>query len=382
MNQPRHMPFDDTFSIFISYRRDDTSGHAGHLYSLLNDKFPGQVFMDIDKIEYGEDFVEVIKKTIETSNILIVLIGREWLTITDANGKRRLDNADDIVHVEIATALGRNKRIIPVLVEGARMPRQEELPAQLQSLARRHAIEITDSRLAHDVERLVRALKKDVSALTSKKLVLIVSIITCVIVLGILGYKILRSSGVRTPDFVGLHETFDNYAAGKSMLRGNLYDAYIEDGRYIMETKTDATSCEMLPTRFPMRENFDVEVTTTWIAGVKDQGYGLAFGVDPGNRYLFGLTANAQGLVELYLKGKGVEMPVSWKPSSARRGDGFSGNRLKVQKRREKITYFVNDEHMGAISISPSINLNEWVVGVTVSGKQRVAFDNLIVTPK
>jgi formylglycine-generating enzyme required for sulfatase activity len=147
--------------IFISYRRDDSAGYAGRLYDRLSERFgQGQIFMDIDTIEPGLDFVEVIEKAVGSCDVLIALIGRQWLTITDATGRRRLDNPEDFVRLEIATALDRNIRVIPVLVRGATVPRSTDLPDALKKLARRNALEISDTRFHYDVDRLIETLEK------------------------------------------------------------------------------------------------------------------------------------------------------------------------------------------------------------------------------
>jgi hypothetical protein len=92
--------------------------------------------------------------------VLLVLIGERWLTVTDRDGRRRLDNTDDVVRLEIETALERGIRVIPILVEGATMPRADELPASLAKLVRRQALELSDSRFNADTERLIRVLDK------------------------------------------------------------------------------------------------------------------------------------------------------------------------------------------------------------------------------
>src|SRR5262245_40459360 len=92
--------------ILISYRRDDSSGHAGHLFDKLSAAFgPGTLFMDIDGIQPGEDFVKEIEKAVASSHVLIAVIGRDWLDIRDQDGKRRLDDPTDFVRLEIAAAL-------------------------------------------------------------------------------------------------------------------------------------------------------------------------------------------------------------------------------------------------------------------------------------
>jgi hypothetical protein len=147
--------------IFISYRRDDSAGYAGRLYDRLSDQFDqNQVFMDVGNIEPGLDFVETIESAVSSVDVLIAVIGKQWLTITDSAGRRRLENPEDIVQLEIATAINRNIRVIPALVGGAIMPRSTDLPESLKNLARRSAIEISDTRFHYDVDRLIEVLEK------------------------------------------------------------------------------------------------------------------------------------------------------------------------------------------------------------------------------
>src|SRR6266508_306274 len=107
--------------IFISYRREETAYPAGWLYDRLADRFGGgQAFKDVDSIQLGDDFVEVITSAVGSCDVLLALIGDEWLTITDEDGQRRLDDPNDFVRLEIEAALTRNVRVIPILVDGAR----------------------------------------------------------------------------------------------------------------------------------------------------------------------------------------------------------------------------------------------------------------------
>jgi TIR domain len=147
--------------LFINYRREDTAPYAGRLYDRLTAHFGGDhVFMDIDQIEPGEDFVEVINRKVGTCDIAIVAIGPRWLSSTDASGKRRLDDEEDFVRMEIAAALQRKIRVIPVLVGGAQMPRKQDLPEELAPLSRRNAIELSETRFHADVNRLIEAIEK------------------------------------------------------------------------------------------------------------------------------------------------------------------------------------------------------------------------------
>lgn len=145
--------------IFISYRRADSQGSAGRLYDRLARTFgKGLVFRDVEEIEYGEDFVHAIDQAVGACEVLIAVIGNQWLTAQDHEGRRRIDNPHDFVRLEIATALRRGIRVIPALVEDARMPAEADLPADLQELHRRNAIAVRNDSFDDDVDRLVRSL--------------------------------------------------------------------------------------------------------------------------------------------------------------------------------------------------------------------------------
>jgi len=156
--------------ILISYRRDDSSAHAGRIYDRLVSSFGADsVFMDIDNIEPGEDFVEVLERALDSADVLLAMIGPKWTDITDARGNRRLDDPNDFVRLEIATALRRNIRVVPVLVGGAMLPSAGELPDDLEGLLRRQAHEVTDTRFHTDVERLEKHLAPVGSATSLRK---------------------------------------------------------------------------------------------------------------------------------------------------------------------------------------------------------------------
>ena len=147
--------------VFISYRREETAYAAGWLFDRLADRFGrGQIFKDIDSIQLGDDFVEVITTAVGSCDVLLALIGEQWLTITDEHGTARLDNPDDFVRLEIEAALTRNVRVIPILVAGARMPRPDQLPPSLAKLARRQALELSPSHFEFDTSRLHKVLDR------------------------------------------------------------------------------------------------------------------------------------------------------------------------------------------------------------------------------
>lgn len=142
-------------SIFISYRREDASGHAGRLCDRLNVRLGAdRVFMDVEDVRPGQDFVQAIDETVARCDHLLVVIGPRWL---DAMNRRRESDADYVCH-EIRSGLRRDKTIVPVLVGGAMMPAPAELPPDVAELTRRNAVQIHDDRFDEDVERLVRAL--------------------------------------------------------------------------------------------------------------------------------------------------------------------------------------------------------------------------------
>ena len=144
--------------IFISYRRDTSAMSAGRLYDRLSGRFPSnRIFLDVDNIAPGIDFVKAIEKSVGSCDVLISVVGKHWLTATDGDGKRRLDSADDFVRLEIATALKRAIRVIPVLVDGASMPRSGDLPDELKSLVRLQALKVSQDRFRSDSEPLITA---------------------------------------------------------------------------------------------------------------------------------------------------------------------------------------------------------------------------------
>lgn len=133
--------------IFINYRREDTEASAARINDKLTQAFgESSVFFDIDDIPAGVDFVEVLQKQIDTCDVFLAVIGRRWLGFTDQNGRPRLDDSNDFVRTEIRSALKRGIPVIPVLVDGAQMPRPGDLPADIDALRRRQAVEIRTQR--------------------------------------------------------------------------------------------------------------------------------------------------------------------------------------------------------------------------------------------
>ena len=145
-----------TGRIFISYRRQDSAYPAGWLYDRLAERFgPDQIFKDVDSIELGDDFVETITNAVGSCDILLALIGQDWLDIAGSDGSRRLDDPDDFVRLEIEAALARKVLLIPILIDGAMMPRGDQLPPSIAPMVRRQALELSPNRFRLDTERLL-----------------------------------------------------------------------------------------------------------------------------------------------------------------------------------------------------------------------------------
>jgi TIR domain len=154
-----------SYGIFISYRRSDAGPYARLLQIQLSQSLPDTpVFMDLDSIEAGTDFAEAIKAGVDSCQILIALIGPRWLALSDQEGRRRLDDADDYVRFEIRTALERRVRVIPVLVDGATMPHREQLPDDLAKLTRLNALPMSYDRYEYDERRLMAIIRRVLAA--------------------------------------------------------------------------------------------------------------------------------------------------------------------------------------------------------------------------
>jgi TIR domain len=141
--------------VFISYRRDEAAAYARGLYDRLAARFGrGEIFLDLEKVGWGEDFVEAITEAAESCAVMIVLVSRQW-----ARGAGEKAEEDDYVRLEVAAALGRKVRVIPILIQGAAMPAPKELPADLAPLLRRNALALSDARWERDVEDLMKTLE-------------------------------------------------------------------------------------------------------------------------------------------------------------------------------------------------------------------------------
>lgn len=148
-------------SIFISYRREQNPKDARALFERLRREFgEGEVFIDLEGIEPGEDFVETLERQLDGCRVLLALIGDRWAEATDRHGRRRLDDENDFVRIELRTALRRGIRVIPVLVDGAPPVTAAQLPGDLQGLVRRQALSLDFHKFDTDVGRLVHSLRR------------------------------------------------------------------------------------------------------------------------------------------------------------------------------------------------------------------------------
>lgn len=144
-------------SVFVSYRRDDSKHAAGRLGERLGERF--QLFMDIDSIRPGTDFTAVVRDAVDRADVVLAVIGKDWLFASSESGARRLDEPHDWVSLEVGTALKDGTPVIPVLVDGARMPDRGELPASLTDLASRQAISLDHESFAADCTRLIETIE-------------------------------------------------------------------------------------------------------------------------------------------------------------------------------------------------------------------------------
>ena len=150
-----------TAKVFISYRREDSAGYAGRMHDQLEREFgPDALFMDVQEIPLGADFVQVLSEQIARCDVLLAIIGPRWLDARDEQGQRRLENPNDFVRIEIAEALKRGVAVIPILLEGTSLPKANQLPEDLRAMAHRQSLNVRHASFVKDMERLVARLKR------------------------------------------------------------------------------------------------------------------------------------------------------------------------------------------------------------------------------
>lgn len=156
-------------TIFISYRRDDSAGYAGRIHDRLSGAFgPERTFMDVDNIPIGVNFVDALSSEVAKCDVLLALIGRRWLDAADEDGARRLDDPADFVRIEIEAALQRGIPVVPVLVDGASVPRADALPQTMAELAFRNGVDVRHGSFNGDVSKLIRGIQALPTATTHR----------------------------------------------------------------------------------------------------------------------------------------------------------------------------------------------------------------------
>src|SRR5262245_22431348 len=156
--------------VFISYRRDDSAGHAGRVHDRLEREFGRDLlFMDVDAVPLGDNFVKALSDEVAKCDVLLAVIGPNWLNARDEDGNRRLDNPHDFVRIEIGAALQRNIPVIPILLDGAKVPKANQLPKELEELSLRNGLYIRHASFHNDVDRLIRGLKGQMAKADAEK---------------------------------------------------------------------------------------------------------------------------------------------------------------------------------------------------------------------
>ena len=149
-----------TAKVFLCYRRDDSAAFTGRVQDRLEQGFGRDLlFMDVDAIPLGVNFVTALHEAVAECEVLLAVIGPNWLEARDDAGARRLDDPNDFVRIEIGAALQRNIPVIPILLDGAKVPKSNQLPEDLKELARRNALDVRHASFHSDLDRLVRGLK-------------------------------------------------------------------------------------------------------------------------------------------------------------------------------------------------------------------------------
>jgi hypothetical protein len=147
-------------NVFICYRRDDSAGYAGRIHDRLAHELGREhLFMDVDAIPFGMNFVKILRDEVAKCGVLLTVMGPKWGDVCDEDGSRRLDNSNDFVRIEIATALRRNIPVIPILLDGAKVPKADRLPKDLEEFAQHNGLDVRHASFHIDMDKLVKALR-------------------------------------------------------------------------------------------------------------------------------------------------------------------------------------------------------------------------------
>ena len=146
--------------IFFSYRRIDSHHWQTKLYDHLHSHFGSQISKDIDNIPVGKSFSDILKDKILLCDVMLVIIGPDWLEAKNQNGQRRIDDEHDFIRTEIAIAFSLNKRVIPVLLDETNMPRTTDIPANLRELATKQPVHIREQSWGADINHLIETINE------------------------------------------------------------------------------------------------------------------------------------------------------------------------------------------------------------------------------
>jgi TIR domain len=177
--------------IFISYRRDDSAADmTDRVYEHLARRWPGRVFMDIDSLRAGDLFARKIDENLQNCVVMLVMMGHYWASLTDEQGARRIDNPGDYPRMEVAAALKRGIRVIPVLVGNTPLPKREELPSDIAGLVDRQVLRLSREDFDADMERLMSSVAQDLPRITWTKMPwkTLVAVVVVFLLFGILTY--------------------------------------------------------------------------------------------------------------------------------------------------------------------------------------------------
>ena len=277
--------------IFISYRRDDAAGDAGRLADHLHRRFGSErVFVDVDAIAPGTDFVATLRKALEQTAVMLVVIGPRWLSLRAADGTRRLDDANDFVRLEIETALGRGIPTVPVLVQGATLPRAEEVPGSLAPLLTRQTVELDHAGFHDDAERLCDWLARTIADSDGARRSLLrrwpaaATAALIVFGLGFAGYRLLRDDAAQPASNVTADRRPPEPPGQPAPEQARRADALVGEateqrrrGQYVEAVATLARARQLAPQSEVIRQ-LQEDVAMQWLRHVRFESGKSSFG--------------------------------------------------------------------------------------------------------
>jgi len=266
--------------IFISYRREDAAADAGRLADHLSQRFgKDRVFLDVDAIAPGSDFVQALHASLEQTAAVLIVIGPRWTSVSGTDGARRLESPSDFVRLEVEAALGRTIPVVPVLVQGARMPKAEDLPAPLTGLATRQAVSLDYDEFHDDANRLCDRLAPMIGFETTNRKSLARKwwpAAALLVVLGLTGYVVSRGGdrGQPAANPPAKDATTNDHAADELMATAA---AQRRRNQYADALATLAQARERVPSSAAVREAQE-DVAMEWIRNVRVEDGKTTFG--------------------------------------------------------------------------------------------------------